>query len=875
MAAGPVTHSVYGMGVTKASPPDFGALSKQTATVDVDRLQTELRALHGRLEMLEVVALAAAEEKEKELDFDKDVGSSGVRIAAGTEGGEEEDEEEKGTPRTVDGASRGEMGLTEEMAGSGLLRTNTAKRKKAAAASLQAEVRGCTERVEALSASMKRREKAQGAKEKSAALSRSVEMKRLQLVIESRVTSDDLQQAVSANTDKIIAVQSSVDSALGDNFRRVQDMVQSQMDSLLQMVQALTQQHLRGGGGSRGLMGSSAGTSNMASAVSLLEEDSDGSNTDPDQAFVKAVTEVVRNLLREEERKNAGVHVKTDVFEALQEDYETFKASMEEKEDRQDVIASSFEETQARLNDAEASILSLTEELSSTDQEAMEVERRKRSELDEVARAASSLASDANGECAATRVLVGESRQEGLAEARKEAEAIAAKAEGRVKAEVQRARGDARKATDNLSSELRRYIKTATDNAETQRYAITQAREASEKAVLGATAAATTASEGGTALQQAEARMGRRLDDAVKKQATSAYEMLERVAAGEAELARAEDELKHLVRANANDIDSLRKGQADLKGSCAQANEDLSTEVQDALRTMVVDQDFLEAGGRSSGGRRGRNDGSRGGGGGGGGSRSNNGGDSERRLSLLGRTLRRQGDEMAQKVVTLQRSGVGIVTVLRRMEAGVQALSTKDLFWKAVDAKLGAHKRAVGDVCLQVEEATVSRRSRITLPKEAQACLAGDMQRVAKLMAVKADYEVMRELAKLEAADQAGQDWDERLEYLRHTMMVRFIRDCGEALDKRAPEVRTNFKGEEIREKFLLKLGDALKVALSKYAPTTPGATLFGKIKLKTKACLACDRPFTPSATGRPGPTPPGGITGAGVEPAGLPEEVR
>lgn len=52
---------------------------------------------------------------------------------------------------------------------------------------------------------------------------------RYQLVIESRVTSDDLQQAVSANTDKIVAVQSSVDSALGDNFRRTQDMVQSQV----------------------------------------------------------------------------------------------------------------------------------------------------------------------------------------------------------------------------------------------------------------------------------------------------------------------------------------------------------------------------------------------------------------------------------------------------------------------------------------------------------------------------------------------------------------------------------------------------------------------------------------------------------------------
>ena len=57
--AGPVSHSVYGMGVAKASPPDFSALSKPAVTVDVGRLQTELRALHGRLEMLEATALAA------------------------------------------------------------------------------------------------------------------------------------------------------------------------------------------------------------------------------------------------------------------------------------------------------------------------------------------------------------------------------------------------------------------------------------------------------------------------------------------------------------------------------------------------------------------------------------------------------------------------------------------------------------------------------------------------------------------------------------------------------------------------------------------------------------------------------------------------
>lgn len=48
------------------------------------------------------------------------------------------------------------------------------------------------------------------------------------------------------------------------------------------------------------------------------------------------------------------------------------------------------------------------------------------------------------------------------------------------------------------------------------------------------------------------------------------------------------------------------------------------------------------------------------------------------------------------------------------------------------------------------------------LSKEAQVCLAGDMQRVAKLIATKADYEVIRELAKLEGPEQTGQDWDER-----------------------------------------------------------------------------------------------------------------
>lgn len=51
-------------------------------------------------------------------------------------------------------------------------------------------------------------------------------------------------------------------------------------------------------------------------------------------------------------------------------------------------------------------------------------------------------------------------------------------------------------------------------------------------------------------------------------------------------------------------------------------------------------------------------------------------------LASLGAAIRRQAEEAAHDVSTLQRSGVGIVTVLRKMEGAVQALSTRDLFWK-------------------------------------------------------------------------------------------------------------------------------------------------------------------------------------------------
>lgn len=67
-------------------------------------------------------------------------------------------------------------------------------------------------------------------------------------------------------------------------------------------------------------------------------------------------------------------------------------------------------------------------------QEALDAANNRHCELDEATRAASTLAANANSECAAMRTLVADSRREVLAEARQEAEATAARAEGRVRA---------------------------------------------------------------------------------------------------------------------------------------------------------------------------------------------------------------------------------------------------------------------------------------------------------------------------------------------------------------------------------------------------------------------------------------------------------
>lgn len=61
-------------------------------------------------------------------------------------------------------------------------------------------------------------------------------------------------------------------------------------------------------------------------------------------------------------------------------------------------------------------------------------------------------------------------------------------------------------------------------------------------------------------------------------------------------------------------------------------------------------------------------------------------------IAPLAWILRRQTDATLQQVVSLQRSGVGIAALMRRLEAGLQALSTKDLFWQVCIERRGQAK---------------------------------------------------------------------------------------------------------------------------------------------------------------------------------------
>jgi hypothetical protein len=142
------------------------------------------------------------------------------------------------------------------------------------------------------------------------------------------------------------------------------------------------------------------------------------------------------------------------------------------------------------------------------------------------------------------------------------------------------------------------------------------------------------------------------------------------------------------------------------------------------------------------------------------------------------KTLRAHSNGAAEALEALQRSGISNAITVRRLEHVVQNMSTKGPFWENTDIKLAAHCEEVGRVCLGVEDCTVQfekarekeRRGGVSLSltAEAQRLLAGNTQRIAKLLATKADYETLHLITRSENPAAEAYDWDDKVLDLRN-----------------------------------------------------------------------------------------------------------
>jgi hypothetical protein len=131
--------------------------------------------------------------------------------------------------------------------------------------------------------------------------------------------------------------------------------------------------------------------------------------------------------------------------------------------------------------------------------------------------------------------------------------------------------------------------------------------------------------------------------------------------------------------------------------------------------------------------------------------------------------------------------------------------------WDVMESKLQNHVLTLSKECTKLEE-TVSSSKPTLLSEELQRYLAGNTQRIAKLVCTKADFEVIRKIVM--SNDPTTVDWDEDVNKLRARYRNEFLVQVKDAAAKKHPI--TDLLIDEAREKFMVKLDMAIKVAMSK-----------------------------------------------------------
>eukprot|EP00752_Nemacystus_decipiens_P016768 g15005.t1 len=195
--------------------------------------------------------------------------------------------------------------------------------------------------------------------------------------------------------------------------------------------------------------------------------------------------------------------------------------------------------------------------------------------------------------------------------------------------------------------------------------------------------------------------------------------------------------------------------------------------------------------------------------------------------------------DTADRMTSLERSNVSVVTSMRRLQKSFDALATKEGRWDRLEVQTKRHVQVLGGHLAEMEGAATCAEP-FSLSPAMQKHLSAVAQMVAKIMATRADYEVTRQAVnrKNPAEDT---DWDRKVDALRLRYVNKFVSDVVNVASKLRP--LPDRPVEEVREIFANKLELSMKLAISKYKPIQAGATILGKVHL-LPSCMACDRPF-------------------------------
>eukprot|EP00903_Cladosiphon_okamuranus_P008557 g8211.t1 len=113
----------------------------------------------------------------------------------------------------------------------------------------------------------------------------------------------------------------------------------------------------------------------------------------------------------------------------------------------------------------------------------------------------------------------------------------------------------------------------------------------------------------------------------------------------------------------------------------------------------------------------------------------------EATLAEVATAVREQQQQREESSKRVERANLGLTVLVKKLERSLFVLSSKGLFWEAMGNKLKAHAEAFADASCRVEAAS-EEQDRFVLTTELQHYVAGNTQRVAKLICQKADFEV-------------------------------------------------------------------------------------------------------------------------------------